>query len=307
MREFLMLAKIYKGENVRGWWMSEKLDGQRCFWDGGISRGRLKREVPWANTLKDDRYKEEVVCTGLWSRYGNVIHAPGWWLDSLPEGVLLDGELYLGRGRFQECRKIVSTLVPGEGWNDVEFHVFESPPFESVFKSGEIKGVNFKKIIDMSACKDFYGSMWNTSCMPFWRVISTCDWISVNQKEVKNVDDIFCFLDKVVAGGGEGLMLRDGTSFYSPKRSNRLLKVKPFDEDVGVVVGFNPGVGKYSGMMGSLVVDWNGIRFDLSGFTDAQRELNHEGGCDFVGRMVRFRYVSLTNSGVPREARYCAG
>ena len=40
-REFLQLAKSYNPEKnkIAGWYLSEKLDGTRCFWDGGITRG----------------------------------------------------------------------------------------------------------------------------------------------------------------------------------------------------------------------------------------------------------------------------
>jgi ATP-dependent DNA ligase len=38
-REFLMLAHKHEGQNILGWLYSEKLDGMRCFWDGGITRG----------------------------------------------------------------------------------------------------------------------------------------------------------------------------------------------------------------------------------------------------------------------------
>src|SRR3954469_15820234 len=121
-REFLLLAQDFDPEkhHAANHFISIKLDGQRALWDGGVSRGILKEKIPWANINKDQRYKEPPVATGLWSRYGNVIHAPGWFLDKLPKGIILDGELYLGRGRFQECRSTVSTLVPGPKWKDIK-------------------------------------------------------------------------------------------------------------------------------------------------------------------------------------------
>ena len=52
-REFLQLADHYNPHkhNVAGWFVSEKLDGQRCFWDGGISRGLPTEQVPWASII----------------------------------------------------------------------------------------------------------------------------------------------------------------------------------------------------------------------------------------------------------------
>ena len=40
-REFLQLADTYNPakHKIAGYLVSEKLDGTRCFWDGGLSRG----------------------------------------------------------------------------------------------------------------------------------------------------------------------------------------------------------------------------------------------------------------------------
>jgi len=113
-REFLQLAHTYKPEKhgIAGHWTSDKLDGQRCFWDGGVSRGVPKKNVPWANTAKDARYKIQPIATGLWSRYGNVIHAPDAWLDALPR-CFLDGELWSTNLSYrQEISSIIKKLIP---------------------------------------------------------------------------------------------------------------------------------------------------------------------------------------------------
>jgi len=67
-REFLMLAQVYdpKKHAIGGWRVSEKKDGERCWWDGGITRGIPKSRVPWANTKKDARYRTAPIATGLW-------------------------------------------------------------------------------------------------------------------------------------------------------------------------------------------------------------------------------------------------
>jgi hypothetical protein len=62
-REFLQLAHKLdaKKHGIGGWLYSEKLDGERCFWDGGVSTGLAKSEIPWANTNKDERYVMHLV------------------------------------------------------------------------------------------------------------------------------------------------------------------------------------------------------------------------------------------------------
>ncbi|MGO9107157.1 MAG: hypothetical protein ACLQDH_13660, partial [Dissulfurispiraceae bacterium] len=102
-REFLQLADHYDPfkSNVAGWYISEKLDGTRCFWDGGLSRGLPPESVPWASVTDpktgERKAKIKPIATGLWSRYGNPIMAPDWWLNRLP-ACPLDGELWAGRG-----------------------------------------------------------------------------------------------------------------------------------------------------------------------------------------------------------------
>lgn len=151
-----MLAKTFDPDKHRvgGWWMSEKRDGQRAFWDGGITRGVPKKQVPWANNAKDERYVDEQIATGLWSRYGNVIHAPDHWLDSLPP-VCLDGELYLDRGAFQETRKIISTIEPGPGWRDIRFLIIDTPNLGDVLQAGQIRNPQFEKFIDYHSVVSF--------------------------------------------------------------------------------------------------------------------------------------------------------
>ena len=81
-REFLQLAETYVAakHGVGGYFLSEKLDGTRCFWDGGLSRGVPTEQVPWASLIdpKTGQKKTKIkpVATGLWSRYGNPIIAP---------------------------------------------------------------------------------------------------------------------------------------------------------------------------------------------------------------------------------------
>lgn len=60
-------------QDLTGWWMSEKLDGVRCWWDG-----------------------ERFI-----SRLGNEFRAPKWFTEGLPK-TNLDGELWMGRKLFQQ-------------------------------------------------------------------------------------------------------------------------------------------------------------------------------------------------------------
>ncbi len=340
-REFLMLAHVYKGEHSGMWFLSEKLDGMRAFWDGGFTRGKLVTDVPFANTEKDGRYVSPQRATGLWSRYGKAIQAPDWWLDKLPTGVPLDGELYAGRGGFQALVSTVKKLTPGPEWRDIRYLVFDTPPYRVIFANGEINVPNFrKKFVGLSWPEpaggpprpDFQAVNGWLKDRPFWNEVAQLH--EQTQLPPRPADLIAERLDRVVSEGGEGLMLRAPTSFWVPQRARTLLKLKPYNDDEATVVGYVWGRetdkgSKLLGLMGALVVSWKGKRFELSGFTDDERRMKTAGtgvvesafehGCSHPGEavpdvfynprfprgsQVTFRYRELTDDGIPKEARY---
>lgn len=340
-REFLLLAKDYDPSvhNIGGYYVSIKLDGQRAFWDGGVTRGLDKRQVPWANPK--DKNKLSQMCTGLWSRYGNIIHAPNWFVDKLPKGIFLDGELYIGRQKFQETRSITSTLEPGAGWYDIRFHVFDMPIPSTFFTSGKINNQNFSHFIDEETCFAFLNERLKNHMMTkmhrFDITVQRMLRMAASQNEVWKFapqvqlpstvrsaqSKMYEMLDDETNKGGEGLILRAPSSLWVPKRVNQLLKVKKFLEDEATVIGYTAGIGKFRGMLGALHVIWNTKQFYLSGFNDEERQLTSRGrewamdnpGKDYDGSasisvcfergsVVRFRYREVTNDGVPKEGRF---
>jgi len=343
-REFVMLAHVYKPDKafIANWYVSLKLDGQRCFWDGGISRGLAKKKIPYANNNRDERYVEPPIATGLWSRYGNVIHAPEWFLNQLPKNVFMDGELYMGRQRFQETRKIISTLEPGKGWKDVKFRVFDLPSPLVAFTSGFINNPNWKGQISSVDCERFFDEYKHAfdpqafisrrfdetlSYMQKYKSLEDKNWSFLNQLKLPSNDDaakekVAALLMEEVDKKGEGLMLRAPQSMWFPKRSQHILKVKPFEDDECVISGYVAGEGKYLGMIGSLLVYWKDKQFQLSGLTDEMRRFADEKSAMAAksmpghqvpaaearhfkkGQIIRFRYRELTNDGLPREARF---
>lgn len=319
-REFLMLAETWNPDKhkIGGWYVSIKYDGQRCFWDGGVTRGRDKTTVPWANTAKDDRYTHPKahICSGLWSRYGNIIHAPDWWLDNLPTGLCLDGELWLGRREFQSLRKIVSRIDSTREWERVSYVIFDSPSPLRIAQSGKINHPQFTKYINESDILRVFSS-YSLTTAPFAETIDKLrDYPNLALQtplprlESKARERVIELLEEETAQGGEGLMLRNPSSYYVTKRSSSLLKVKPLERDQGRIVGWEPAkVGKLDGLMGALWVEWNGKTFKVSGFNEPERVLV-EGPNGLYPAMfptsqaINFKYVSLTDKGIPREARY---
>jgi DNA ligase-1 len=96
----LLLASVYReGVDVSRYWVSEKLDGARAYWDGKT----------------------------LIFRSGQPVHAPAWFTAGFPTQPL-DGELWIGRGQFDRLSGIVRKAVPVDAeWREVRYMVFELP------------------------------------------------------------------------------------------------------------------------------------------------------------------------------------
>ena len=316
-REFLQLAKTYDPakHNVVNWYMSEKLDGMRAIWDGGISLGKYADEVPYANTQKD---KDRVVATGLWSRYGKVIYAPDWFLQGMPD-YPLDGELYLGPGQFQETMSIVRCHEPDLRWHNIKFKVFALPSYEMLLKEGRINNPQWKEHRIPSGLVT--SKLQSRARMQRFKDLCTLEfqWPKHvrwhGQIKIQSLEHMRCSLDTVCVAGGEGLILRHPNSVWVPKRTDMLLKVKPDLDSEGTVIGYVWGEGKLEGMIGSLIVKWRDKTFNLSGFTDAERQIEGTGepgtlirGVESerfpIGSAVTFKYRELSDSGIPKEARY---
>lgn len=246
----LLLAEVLRGDvALADYWVSEKLDGARALWDGQSLRFRSGRPVP----------------------------APAWFIAALPPEPL-DGELWLGRGRFAELSGIVRRQQPRDDeWRQVRFMVFEQPDGAGSFTE---RVERLKAIVARAG-------------VPWLQV--------VEQFRVADRAALQARLDAVVAGGGEGLMLHRADAPYVTGRSDALLKLKPRLDAEATVLAHLPGRGRLAGMMGALLVETpSGVRFQLgTGFTDAERREPPP-----VGAQVTFVYRELTRDGVPRFASY---
>lgn len=308
-REFLQLAKTYDlaKSKVGGWYISDKLDGTRCFWDGGITRGMKTELIPYASVLdpKTGKRKAKIkpVATGLWSRYGNPIIAPDSFLNQLPS-VPLDGELWAGEGNFQLCRSICAGDEPDPRFDQIQFAVYSSPSLEQLFQDGEIKNTNMVGQIDqkiriwianqLNAHPDFKHSQ----AANFEEELTFLDWAIESQsdhvylhRQTKLPGDpdeakraIESYMEGVLNRGGEGVMLRDPLMPWVPKRNSGILKYKPFDDAEATIVGFVTGrqgkQGNLLGKIGTLVCETKGpkgkVQFEIgTGMTFPERDFRN--------------------------------
>jgi DNA ligase-1 len=215
--------------------------------------------------------------TELLTRNGNKIAAPTSFTYGLPNQAL-EGELWAGRGNFHLVQQTVLDEIPNaKAWARITFMLFDIPgavrPFDERIAS-------LKTIVA-------------TSNNPQINVVPH-SLVSSNVQIVEK-------LDEIERQGGEGVMLRVANALYKSGRSNTLIKLKSYSDAEAMVIGYKAGKGKYSGMMGSIIVESaEGLQFLIgSGFTDSERENPPP-----IGTKINFRYNGKTQNGVPKFARY---
>ena len=108
-------------------------------------------------------------------------------------------------------------------------------------------------------------------------------------------------LKKVVKQGGEGLMLHRGDAVNRKGRTNGLLKVKPYYDAEATVISHTEGKGKFTGLLGALVVEMpNGKQFRIgTGFSMEQRR-----SPPHIGTQITYTYHGKTDNGIPRFASF---
>ena len=229
--------------------VSEKYDGVRGVWDG----------------------------TRLRFRSGRVVPAPAWFIERLPRQPL-DGELWLGRGRFDALSGLVRREVPVDAqWRELRYMVFELPGAAGSFAE---RARRIDAIVRDAA----------------WPQL-----VAAPQTTLADRDALRKRLAATVANGGEGLVLHLASAPYGTGRSGVMMKLKPSLDTEALVVAHQPGRGKHAGRLGALQLrSPEGREFRIgTGFSDAQRDHPPP-----VGSVVTYRYRDLTPTGLPRFASF---
>jgi DNA ligase 1 len=246
----LLLAQTAPaGIDPTGYLVSEKYDGVRALWDG--------------HTLR--------------FRSGLKIAAPDTFVQRLP-AVPLDGELWLGRGRFELLSGLVRRQSPdAAAWRQLQYMVFELPGASGSFAS---RARRIAELVQHTG----------------WPQLR-----AVKQEMLASPQALRQRLDEVIAAGGEGLMLHRAEAPYETGRSASLLKFKPLHDAEAWVIGHVAGRGRHAGRMGALQVRSSAsVAFLLgTGFSDAQRDSPPP-----IGTLVSYTHRGFTADGVPRFASF---
>ena len=260
---------------IGSWYLSEKFDGVRAIWTGYKLITRSRREF-------------------------NYI--PQWFLDILPPGVPLDGELIVLGKPFCYFSSITIQKKQTDEWNrkwdEITYMIFDTPDTNKPFlqrldylkqiitplDSKKVKLASFTKIPDIT----------------------------------KNIDTVHKRFNNIVSRGGEGIMLIKQDNMYVGKRTKELLKYKKEIEGECIVVDFIEGKGKNKGKLGALLCklsDDGTKKFHVgTGFTDLQRNCykfsdtkqvaivpNKNVQIPQVGNLITYQCMEITKkTGIPR-------
>jgi len=82
----------YKGINPTNWWISEKYDGIRGYWNGN----------------------------NFYSKQGELIICPEEFKNKMPINKL-DGELWIGYNQFTG----INSILKSNNWNEINFQIFD--------------------------------------------------------------------------------------------------------------------------------------------------------------------------------------
>ncbi len=239
-----MLPQTYSDQDIRGWLMSEKLDGVRGYWNGKHLR----------------------------SRNGNLLYPPSAFTAKLPD-FALEGELWGGRGTFEQTLSIVTKEQAHEGWLQLKFAIFDVPRARGGFST---------RIAKADA---WFGAQPSAHAFVIPQVLLR-DQSQLHQ-ELARIEEL----------GGEGLIVRKADALYRAGRSSEILKVKNYSDAEARVVAHLPGKGRNAGRLGSLLVSLDGgTQFKIgSGFSDAERQSPPP-----IGTYITFKYYGYYQSGIPK-------
>ena len=241
----LMLPDIYAEQvNVSGWLMSEKLDGVRGYWNG----------------------------RQLVSKNGNVFSPPAEFVRDLPP-FPVEGEIWGGRGTFEQTVAIVKKEKPHNGWLQLKLAIFDVPEASGGFTERIAKAEKW-----FAAHPSVYAFI-------------------IRQTTINDPAELQQQLAGIEKLGGEGLIVRKPDALYSAGRSTEILKVKNYQDSEAVVVAHLPGAGRNAGRLGSLLVELDdGRQCKIGGgFSDAERESPPP-----VGAVITFKYYGKYQSGLPK-------
>ena len=262
-----------------------------------------KKEVDWSEKVFIQPKLDGVRCViskdGAYSRTGkewlNIHHITANlepFFETYPD-VILDGELY-NHDLKNDFEKIISLVRKTKPKGDdrvesavyVQFHCYDYIPGPALRRAKFSSRITWLK-----------NELPESYCVKF-----TNTYLVDKYEEALNMHQ-----NTFLANGYEGSILRLDKP-YECKRSYNLQKFKDFHDTEATIVGYVPGKGKFTGLIGKfLMQDDDGIAFGCPigkgyNFQDRRNILNNVH--DYIGKRATFTYFERTKAGSYRHPLY---
>ena len=207
----------------------------------------------------------------------------------ISQPTVFDGEVM--SSSFQDLMKHVHRKSDAKT-DDATLNLFDIIPLED-FEKGVCKTPQSKR----SMLLEVWYSMWD-NIIPNITVVgqSLVDLdTEAGQKQYRAINA------RAIAGGYEGIMIKDPDAIYQCKRSVAWLKLKPFIEVSLEVVAVEEGTGRNVGKLGAIVCegidDGKNIRVNVgSGFADSDRDDFWNSRDEVIGQVVEVRADAITQN-----------
>ena len=306
--------------------ISEKLDGFRAIWDGKEFRSKNGNVFVSPPGFRSKMPKGMVLDGEMWAgrdqlkRVSQILRTKNWesakahedaWLEmsymvfdspslnskekksggfekSIANGLRSLGEVGRKINKTSKKKKVLGGIKqnPDGTYSGTDITI------DNVI--AVVPQIDISKSIQLAELPD--GKKWNEGN-------TTIRGIQFNS----SIEDI---LNGLVDKGSEGLMMRSRNSYFEPtdekgrKRSNSILKVKPRWTEEALVIGYEEGLGRNEGKVGSLLMQ-SKVKGKIktwklgSGLDDKDR-LNPPP----KNSVVEYKFTGRTSGGLPKEASF---
>jgi len=217
----------------------------------------------------------------LYTRNGHVIHGVDHILEQAREHGLatLDGELMVPDMHFQESSGLIRSF---NACPTARYYVYDMPGIDAPFTT---------------RYKAMHSSL---------HTLSVPNILLVKHVMVHSEDRVAKTFNMAIDAGYEGLMLKDPSHLYVPKRSSSWLKIKNVLTADLCVLRVYEGKGKYENSLGGLTAITEGKSLvDVGGgFTDALRAEIWKDPEQYIGQTIEVNYHEETPGGSLRHPRF---
>lgn len=207
----------------------------------------------------------------------------------LQEPMVLDGEIM--SGNFQDLMKQIHRKGDARA-DDAVLNLFDIVPLKE-FQAGMSSRPQHKRSEQLLA--------WYLPIADHMPNVAVVGQELVNLDTEEGADRFAQINAEAIAGGYEGIMIKDPYAVYECKRSTAWLKQKPFIEVSLTVVNTEEGTGRNVGKLGALVCegvdDDRAIQVNVgSGLSDQQREDFWQDRAKCAGQVVEVRADAITQN-----------